>query len=186
MYFRTSHYLQWPPELTVFIAITVIIGVLGNYRVGIRYAIVSCFFIPFWLPEWIQKHKYFGDIIFRRVKIYKGEVLGNYVGRKRRNWLMLISVPNEETGLEEEFWYYNYDDNEGLEGEGINKFDNIESIEFSYLEKSKLILEVSDFTIREDKKGTVSLESKISKENRASKKGKVDNVRKTSKNKKKR
>ena len=99
---------------------------------------------------------------------------------------MLISVLNEETGLEEELWYYRYRENKDLIGEGINQFDNIESIEFSYLEKSKLIIEVSDFTIREDKKGTVSIENKLSRENRVSKKGKVDNVRKMSKNKKKR
>ena len=101
---------------------------------------------------------------------------------------MRIFVPNKETGLKEEFWYYNYDDNEGLEGKGkgIEKYYSVESIEFTYLEKSKLILEVSDFTIRENKKGTVSIENKQSKGNKVSKKDKVDNVRKTSKNKKKR
>ena len=147
LYYQSSGYLKVGIGVVLLMIIVTLFVLNGNSSK--KGFIIFSFFlaIPFWLIEWIIKYKYFGDILFKREKKNKGEVLVNIPKKQGILTYMELTVVNQENGLGEKFRYYNYKIDKK-----IDFSSNLESIEFIYLDKSKIILSLIDFKLKESKK----------------------------------
>ena len=144
LYCQSSGYLSAGIGVVLLIAIVTVL-VIWSGSDDIRHSLfLFSITIPFWLIEWIRKYKYFGDILFKREKSNTGEVLLNIPKKQGIITYRELTVVNQETGLAEKFRYYNY-----YVEKKINLCSNLESIEFIYLDKSKIILSVTDYKLKE-------------------------------------
>lgn len=151
IFLKTSNYLKFPIWLVLMLAIICLIGFVFDSESIWSCLILFLMSTPLWLVEWIMKRKYFGDVIFKRLKMNKGKVIFAGNGKIREISCLVIIVVNQNNGLVEKFKYFNFD-----EENKMKKNIKIKSIEFVYLDKSKVIVEVIDLKL----KGRVQLEDK--------------------------
>jgi hypothetical protein len=147
LYFNTSSYLRLSVLGVLFLMIAHITAFVIAPRNNILFVWFFLALSPGWLIDWIRKRNYFGDIIFKRLKTKRYKVINNFLASYHKVRCMELTVINEETGLKEDFRYYNY-----YSDGKINEDSNLESIEFTYLAESKLIVEVNDFKLKEKKR----------------------------------
>jgi hypothetical protein len=147
-YLKTFGYLSAPIEFVLFIGILTIIGIASEPKNRVEYIVMFILSSPFWLIEWIRKYKYFGDIIFKRLKTNKGKVIANNIATIHRTLKYIsLTVVNEENGLSEEFKYFYR-----IRKKTVTPYMNLESIEFTYLPSSKIIIDILDFKLEEKRR----------------------------------